>query len=223
MLNCPIWQAMRASLAFPGVFPPIEIHDGILKQTYIGAILGTNNPATKAIEEFNSEWKDKKMVALISIGAGHEGVIALPDPSSLESVHVVTRSLATDSEGVAEALERHFYKQEVYFRLSVAQGLQGAAGADFGGKSLAEINTHTRAYLETPSGGLRVVENIVRALTEDPGSRDTIPTGSTAVSRARGARGRGGRRGRRQRRQIEELEQMEQITRRTVRYQFLES
>jgi hypothetical protein len=149
-LNCPIWQAIRATLAASRGFPPVEIGRGRFKQKYVGGTRGTNNPSRQVIAEAKSMWKDEDISALISIGAGQEGVLRIADSLSSPNVwDTVSERVATDTERIVEDVKDQFEK--VYFRLSVEQGLQ--QGVNMLPITLADIDTQTWAYLRSFDAG----------------------------------------------------------------------
>jgi hypothetical protein len=182
-LNCPIWQAIRATLALSRGFPPIEIGFGHFKQKYVGATLGTNNPSSQVVEEAKSMWRNERLAALISVGAGHEGIIQITDLPSPDAWNIVLERIATDTEKVVESLKHHFGDQNIYFRLSVEQGLQ--RGINMAKIDLGDIDTQTWAYLDSHDAQY-LIGKVAKCLGENPASKDSRLSDSMKISVASG-------------------------------------
>jgi predicted acylesterase/phospholipase RssA len=163
-INCPIWQAARATLALPDLFPPIEISQADVKQVYIGGAIGSSNPSNELIREFELQWKDEKIASLISMGAGHEGVIQAADSLSTNGLGTVLNRMVTDCERVALCLEDRFRDQNIYFRFSVEQGLQRRT--DGIRTELGDIETHTKGYLQSGKTS-DLIDELVESLSGD--------------------------------------------------------
>jgi predicted acylesterase/phospholipase RssA len=161
-LNCTIWQAARATLAIPGIFPEVTIGENLVCHAYVSGTLGGNNPSKAALEEYHSQYTNERIAALISIGAGQTGAIKLLNPSSSADVDAATRKIVTDAEPVAEALEHRFRNQGFYFRLNVGRGLQ--VTTENNKINLGEVEAHTKDYLKKAFGGYYIVENVVKCL-----------------------------------------------------------
>lgn len=130
--------------------------------------MGLSNPSNELLREFESQWKDEKIASLISIGAGHEGVIQVGDLASLSnnspsnSLTTSLKRMATDCERVALCLQDRFRDQHIYFRFSVEQGLQNRTNGEQ--NRLADIEAHTKAYLQS-SKTSDLVEEVVESLS----------------------------------------------------------
>jgi hypothetical protein len=170
--NCTIWEAARATLAFPDLFPPTEIRQGLLVHKYVGGVMGLSNPSNEVIGEFESQCSHGKIEALISIGAGHGGVIQLTDSSS-SSLNAMLKQVAANCELAAQSLEKRLHDQGIYFRLSVEQGLQRDGNTQV---DLGEIDAHTRAYLESHPSMDVVVDGVVECLRGDLDAPDPTST-----------------------------------------------
>jgi hypothetical protein len=127
--------------------------------------MGLSNPSSELIREFELQWKDEKIAALISIGAGHEGVIQVADSSSSSNgLSSTLNRMATDCERVALCLEDRFRNNNIYFRLNVEQGLQ--RHADGIRTEIGEIMAHTKAYLQANKAS-DLVDELVESLSRD--------------------------------------------------------
>lgn len=160
--NCPIWQAVRATLALPNLFPMIEIGQELLKQRYIGGGIGWNNPSNEVINEFEAVWKGQNMACLASIGTGHEGVIQIDPSAILGNFHLALERMVTDCERIAQDIGHRFREQNTYFRFSVEHGLQHNDRSPI---TPGEMEAHTRAYLNSP-GVTFSVDTLVASLIQ---------------------------------------------------------
>ncbi|RDB16830.1 Kinesin light chain [Hypsizygus marmoreus] len=160
--NCTIWEAARATSVVPQLFKPISIGVEGLKQQFLGASMGWNNPALQVLEEAESCFgSDCQVACLVSLGAGHPQTIAWQTSQWLSDslVHML-KDISTNCENIAEQLEKRFKNiSGVYFRLSVEQGMQPAALDDW--QRLGEIKTHTSQYLAQVK-----ISQIVDAVTQ---------------------------------------------------------
>jgi hypothetical protein len=123
-LDIPIWQAARATLAHPNLFPPAHVSSNIGGQVYISGEIGWKNPINEVIREFEALWPSQSIACLASIGSGHEGVIQIDGSSVSESMVAAMERIATDCEKIADEVTYRFQGRNTYFRLSVQQGLQ---------------------------------------------------------------------------------------------------
>ena len=82
-INCPVWQAARATTAASTIFKPISIDVGQgIKTDFIDAGLHSNNPMGTVLEEARECYGDNRRVrCILSIGTGHPGVIGMSEKS----------------------------------------------------------------------------------------------------------------------------------------------
>ncbi|KDQ57927.1 hypothetical protein JAAARDRAFT_34743 [Jaapia argillacea MUCL 33604] len=158
--DCTIWEAARATSAAPTFFKPIDIGDTV-KERFVDAGLGNNNPTMRVIEEADLIFPGRSIACIISIGSGQAHVIKLPKSSGMFQnilplqVVQALRDIATDCERTADDLEKHFRdKPDVYFRFNVEQGLQSVSLGDW--DKLGEVGTHTQQYLRKNTVDQRV-------------------------------------------------------------------
>ena len=92
---------------------------------YIGVSFGATNPVRELITEAHSLFGGDSMVAsLLSLGAGHSGVISFP-PGDGVDLDKVMHDMMGDCEQRAREIERQIGRVGIYFRFSVEQGMQG--------------------------------------------------------------------------------------------------
>lgn len=146
--NPPIWQVIRATLAYPGRFPGIRIGPDLIQEVYISGEFGQNNPSHEVIREFESQWKQQKVACLVNIGTGHKGVMQIEEINGLTlpaSFSVALERMVTDSERIAEEVTRRFQGHSTYYRLNVEHGLDRPDNNR--PVTMEEVVTHTNAYL----------------------------------------------------------------------------
>lgn len=170
--NCTIWEAARATSAVPKIFKHISIGEPDMKEIFLGASLGWNNPLAQVLDEAERVYGASIRVAcILSIGAGHPETIAWQSPETFRwlSTDLLTllRQISTNCEDSAEQFENRYKNvMGLYFRLSVEQGMQKVALADW--QKLGEIKTHTTQYL-LRSGMSKKVDLIAQALCAGAG------------------------------------------------------
>ncbi len=177
--NCTIWEAARATSAAPRLFKRIEIGDSQLKQEYVDAGLGCNNPVTHLVKEAAREFGAERSVGcIVSVGTGKPKVAGFSKPAfglarvfPLELIEVL-KKMATSSEVEATAAkERYRNFPGLYHRLNVDKGLEDITLKDW--KSLPEVVTHTEKYLHDPDVS-REVDEVVEALLGRPSASVTL-------------------------------------------------
>jgi hypothetical protein len=118
-LDITIWQAARATLAHPDLFPPARIGPLAFEQVYITGDMGWKNPSNEVIREFEALWPSQNIACLASVGSGHEGIIRIEGPSGSEAVTNAMERIATDCEKIAQDVAYRFQGRNTYFRLNV--------------------------------------------------------------------------------------------------------
>lgn len=167
--NCPIWQAARATLALPNLFPNVTIGPDLLQQVYISGEVGWKNPSNEVIREFEAYWPGQNIACLASVGAGHEGIIEINGSIGPASLNMAMERIAMDCERVAQEVGYRFEGRNTYFRLSVEQGLQ--KNTPHKPLTLDKIDTHTKAYLRSPGVTVsvnRLVASLLHAIEVSP-------------------------------------------------------
>ncbi|KAJ7479541.1 hypothetical protein FB451DRAFT_1171646 [Mycena latifolia] len=139
--DCMIWEAARATSAMPGLFKPIEIGLGSLKQRYIDGGVGHNNPTSLVLAQAEEMYPARPVVLVVSIGSDSK-------TSSASAIAKAMKDIATDCEKIHDDNARRFrVLPKTYFRFNVQQGMQGLARQDWGKSS--QVSAHTNAYLRT--------------------------------------------------------------------------
>ncbi|CAE6451770.1 unnamed protein product, partial [Rhizoctonia solani] len=135
-------------MAHPDFFKSIDITENSLKYTLVSGELGASNPLAHVLTEVRELYPGRHVSCIMSIGAGHVGTIRIPDSTyhwaSLTQGTKI-KSMASDSERVAEEMAKRFQGTGVYFRFNVDQGIQDIEADDW--EKLSSVNAHTRAYL----------------------------------------------------------------------------
>ncbi|QRV81275.1 kinesin light chain [Ceratobasidium sp. AG-Ba] len=164
MPDCPIWQALSATMAHPGIFKPVEITSDHLRQHFVDGGLGCNNPTAHVLAEVKSILPGQHVSNVVCIGAGHPDTIQLNKTSLLgrilcSDVLSLTKRIALDAEKVANEMDARFRSTTgVYFRFSVDQGVQNVKISDW--EKLSHVSASAQAYMR----GARVSKTIDEAV-----------------------------------------------------------
>lgn len=168
--DCTIWEAVRATSAAPTYFSSIKIGPESRKEDFIDGGVGSNNPINELHEEAARLFpKSQEVACIVSLGTGVRNTIQVEQAHLLDKI-VLPRNiikgfkkLALDSERNAKMMgQKYAQTQGLYFRLSVEKGLEKIRLADW--EKMAEVRTHTLAYLDDPEISPKV-DGIARALT----------------------------------------------------------
>lgn len=168
-LNPTIVDAIRAVVAFPGLFDPVSIGTTTREEQFISCKFFFNNPTKQALQEAKPYFgPGRQVAAIVSLGCGK----ALPPSisSTLNEADYVEllEIVATDSEKVSEDMERligqsNYTHRRVYFRFSVDRILDESGDQRLVGK----IISNTLGYLVKEQTG-RSLDECVSAC-EIPG------------------------------------------------------
>lgn len=150
--NCTIWEAARATSAAPRIFERIFIEDAGVKEEFVDAGLGCNNPVRYLVQEAIQEFGLERHVScILSIGTGKPKVAKFNKPSlgqralPTELIRVLA-SMATDTEAEAEIMASRYQQcTNLYHRLNVDDGLGEILLQEW--KALGDVKTYTHAYL----------------------------------------------------------------------------
>ncbi len=168
--NCKIWEAARATTAAPTFFKRIAIGEpGHIKEQFLDAGVGFNNPTQEVLEESRLVFgDDRPLGVLISLGSGQKLTPSLANSTAMQKIlptklnelaHLVKvlAKIATDSERVANDISRRFEKTPgIFFRFNATHGAGEIALEEW--KRMDEVQTLTRSYLYESS-----VSNLVDA------------------------------------------------------------
>ena len=182
--NCAIWEAARATSAAPTFFKRIYIGDPGLREEFVDAGIGCNNPVQYLVQEAGREFGSEREVScIVSIGTGKPKVAGFKAPALFQRVLPldlikVLASMATDSEAEALAMKARYQNcHGLYHRLNVERGLEEVSLEEW--EKLGDVKTHTMAYLgeDQISQGIDV---IVNALVGK--SSQTFPLGQLGIT-----------------------------------------
>jgi hypothetical protein len=175
--DCTIWEALSATTAHPGHFKSIDIGEPPMRESFVAGAMGCTNPIVHVLDEVKRVCPDRYVACIVCIGAGHARTIRISEPSPMQRIlapkdtNCVAMSIATDSERVAHEMAVRFGgTTDVYFRLSVEQGMQNIELDDW--DQLSKVVTHTRAYMRQ----VEVNANINKIVQAIRNRDETIPT-----------------------------------------------
>ncbi|KAF8595697.1 FabD lysophospholipase-like protein, partial [Ceratobasidium sp. AG-I] len=158
--DCTIVEAVRATMATPGMFKKATIIEQSVKTKYISGALGCNNPTTHMINETEKLFPGRLLATVLSVGSGQLHSANLPDRSKLlqflplQLVQTLD-SIATDCERTNQELSRRFSRaSNVYFRFNAEQGMQDIEQSDLA--RLSEVRAHTLNYLKDAEVNLKM-------------------------------------------------------------------
>lgn len=184
MPDCTIWEALCATTAHPDLFKSIDIGEPGMRESFVGGELGCNNPIGHALAEAKALYPNRRVACIVSIGAGHTRTIHIPEPNPFQrilptNVIAAMQKILTDSERVAQEMAMRFHgTQDVYFRLSVNQGMQGVGLSDW--ERLNKVVAHTRAYMRQPEITERV-SRLAKAIGDRNGVIATSQIGACGL------------------------------------------
>ncbi|KAF8595353.1 FabD/lysophospholipase-like protein [Ceratobasidium sp. AG-I] len=150
--DCTIIEAVRATMAMPGMFKIASIVEQNIKSRYVGGGLGCNNATAHMLAEVETALPGRPVATVLSVGSGQLHSASVPDRSRLSqflpSKLVQTLgSIAMDCEKTHQELSRRFeHTPNLYFRFSAEQGMQDIDQSDLA--RLPEVRAHTQNYLK---------------------------------------------------------------------------
>ena len=148
--NYTIVEAVRATMAVPSHFLPVEIGPHLRQQRFIGGALGANNPTQLLLSEASSIFGLERRVAqILSLGSGSAKIVSLNSGSNGAGVAQLLNETATDCEGVAQELFTRLYNVDAYLRLNVERGTDNICLDNW--LNLGDIEAHTRVYFDNPA------------------------------------------------------------------------
>ncbi|KAG9085383.1 hypothetical protein FRC06_003637 [Ceratobasidium sp. 370] len=165
MPDCPIWQALCATMAHPELFKSTEIAGASgIGESLVGGDVGCSNPTPHALAEVSALYPDRHIASVVCIGSGHARTIEIPKSNPLHrimpmNVLIAMKDIATDSERVAQEMATRFERTaSVYFRFSVDQRMQDVRMSRW--QQRTKVLAHTRAYLQTIEVNKRMSEAV---------------------------------------------------------------
>ncbi|KAH8814665.1 hypothetical protein DL96DRAFT_1684926 [Flagelloscypha sp. PMI_526] len=160
--DCTVWEAAVATCALVGIFRSITIGPPSVGERFVGGEVRWNNPTHELTVEVANIFDGRDIACIVSVGSGHPGVLSLS-----EDDNNVFKRITEDCEQVANDLFRRFSRvPDLYWRLSVEQGMQSIDSADI--HKLTKILASTRSYLQA-SRLNNDVDAMINTLTEAKG------------------------------------------------------
>ncbi|KAJ1310580.1 hypothetical protein OPQ81_007309 [Rhizoctonia solani] len=165
--KCTIWETLCATMVHPDLFKSFVIGGPLLNQSFVDGGLRCNNPLAYVLAEVKRIYPKRYVASITSIGMGHTRTIQIPNTVILRrllpiAAIVAMKEIATDAERVAEDMARRFNSTEdVYFRLSVDQGMQNLSMDRW--EQLNEVLEHTRTYMKLVDVSQRI-DKLVQAI-----------------------------------------------------------
>jgi hypothetical protein len=131
-----IMDAILSTCALPALLAAVNVEEGLWDHSYVSADQGLSNPTREVIKAAYQVFGEEEYVAcLLSLGAGHLGVIRVSNEASAEdgteadgrnglASNEVAKRIAEDPERVAREMDEEIGTAGLYFRFSVDQGMQ---------------------------------------------------------------------------------------------------
>lgn len=170
MSDITIRDAILATCSSPFLFPAAKIKESAWSREFISAEQGLANPTREIIKVAHEIFKgDISVSCVLSIGAGHPGVIRLWNDDGDSQPDRAMRRLVEDCEQVAREVGERMRDTQAYFRLSVEQGMQvsdrrASQLRKEGPEHLTgDFVAHTLAYLDQEEVR-KVIDNYIKAL-----------------------------------------------------------
>lgn len=156
-------EALRAAWAIPGLISPAKV--GPLQEEIVSATNGFNNPVREVIEEaYRVFGPDRKISCFLSLGSGKRGAISLENTQS-NAHQTISAQIVSDSENIAEEMQKRLGRLGIYYRLSVDEGLEGPR--PYRG-SFGTISSHTDVYMARFTAS-KVLDYCLNAAQNSPG------------------------------------------------------
>ncbi|KAH8827411.1 acyl transferase/acyl hydrolase/lysophospholipase, partial [Flagelloscypha sp. PMI_526] len=144
--NCAVWQAACATMAMPGLFEPVEIGTGVVRESVVGGEHRWSNPVRYLAEEAATVFSGYHVACIISVGSGHPHILSVSD-----DLANLFKRISTDCQLQANETETRFTEvPELYWRLEVEQGLQELESIE-DVAAFSRILSSTNSYLQRSS------------------------------------------------------------------------
>ncbi|KAF8603241.1 FabD/lysophospholipase-like protein [Ceratobasidium sp. AG-I] len=150
--DCTIVEAVRATMATPGMFKRAWIEEQSVKIGYLGGGLGCNNMTTRMLDEAELVFPGRPLATVLSVGSGQLRSASVPERKKYQQLLpskllATLESFAMDCEKTNQELSRRFgHTTNTYFRFNAEQGMQDICQSDVA--RLPEVQAHTRSYLQ---------------------------------------------------------------------------
>jgi hypothetical protein len=133
-------------MAIPSYFSPVKT--GWSGQSFIGGVLGANNPTRELLKDAGTVFGNERRVAqIISIGCGVPPALSPEEMTDRAGASRLLKEIPTNCQMVATELAARLYDVDAYLRPSVDKGI-GSIEMDQWGM-LGDIEVHTARYMES--------------------------------------------------------------------------
>lgn len=184
--NCKIWEAARATTAAPMFFKRMIIGQlGLIKEQFLDAGVGCNNPTLEVLDESRLVFgDDRPLGVLISLRTGQKPPPSLVNSTSFQRIlptnvneianlMKVVVKMATDSEKVADDISRRFVNvPDVFFRFNATHGVGEITLEEW--ERMDEVQALTHSYLQEPTV-TSIVDRAVKRICMSMGISVGIP------------------------------------------------
>jgi hypothetical protein len=145
-------DAILATCTTQGKFLPVNISLPPTHQGLMGGAMGATNPCHEVVQEALDKFKaDTRISVILSIGAGHPGLVSASSLARHEERLRVMKDMAANCEKAAQEMQVRMGEDGVYFRFSIEQGLQEYHGAHV--DQVTWVFVQTLAYIEDRETG----------------------------------------------------------------------
>lgn len=171
--DCTIVEAVRATMATPGIFKPKIITELGVDVKYIGGDLGCNNPTIQLLDEIGLLYPGLSISCMVSIGSGQTHSACVSESrryhrSLPAQLSITIRNIAMDCEKTnQEAYKRFEGAAGVYYRFNVEHGMQDINQSN--SNQFSEAHSHTLNYIKDASINARM-KNATSAIIANKGS-----------------------------------------------------
>ncbi|KIM24403.1 hypothetical protein M408DRAFT_27066 [Serendipita vermifera MAFF 305830] len=166
-LNPTILDAVCATISIPSHFLPVKIGPPRRQQSFVGNVIGANNPTRLLLEEASKLYgKDRRVTQIISLGGGLPRVLSV-NSSDEEDVDKLLKDIMADCEVVANELSTRLFNIDAYLRVNVSRGMETVKIQEW--YDLGVIEAHTASHLASTVIS-EALEGTVRRLQERAGT-----------------------------------------------------
>jgi hypothetical protein len=170
-IQITILDAMMATCAAQPHFDPVSVGESYQKQIYLSGPSTYMNPIREVIAEAYNAYPepDRQHVAsLVSLGAGHPGIIAAPAIGDGNSEWIKTlQKILGDCEQTAGEISHQMGRLGIYYRLSVSPGLESLGNGEYIA-NIPLVLAQTSAYCETAET-TRLMDDCIKSLQSSVG------------------------------------------------------
>ncbi|KIM30138.1 hypothetical protein M408DRAFT_66578, partial [Serendipita vermifera MAFF 305830] len=144
-LNPTIIDAVCATMSLPSYFQPVKIGPPRRQRSFVGGVVGANNPTQLLLKEAcNIYGQDRRVAQIMSIGCG----MAQPQTENSRDgpdMAKLMREMMGDCEVVANELSTWLWNVDGYLRLNVSMDMETMKTRDW--SNLSGIENPTAVHL----------------------------------------------------------------------------